>query len=68
MHLCSAVSQLSNYDRCQSMFWCVILIGDAFQVNQCLVLTEIKGCHVSDWIVGKLGIRISRILYRTYAN
>ena len=31
----------------------VILIGDAIQANQCLVLVEIKRCQVRDWIVGK---------------
>ena len=31
----------------------VILIGDAIEANQCLGLTEIKGCHVGDWIVVK---------------
>ena len=31
----------------------VVLIGDDIQTNQCLVLAEIKGCQVRDWIVGK---------------
>ena len=31
----------------------VILIGGTNQANQCLVLAEIKGCQVRDWIVGK---------------
>jgi len=31
----------------------VDLIGDVIQANQCLVITEIKGCQVGDWIVGK---------------
>ena len=28
-----------------------ILIGDAIQANQCLVLEEIKGCQVRGWIM-----------------
>ena len=36
----------------------VILIGDAIQVSQCLVLSEIKGCQVRYWIMGNLGIRM----------
>ena len=43
----------------------VILIGDAIQTDQCLGLTETKGCQVRIWIVGKLSNRISRILYST---
>ena len=31
----------------------VSMIGDAIQSNQCLVLTEIKGCQVRDWTVGE---------------
>jgi len=30
-----------------------ILIGEAIQENQCLVLAKINGCQVRDWIVGK---------------
>ena len=30
----------------------VTVIGDVKQANQCLVLAEIKGCQVRDWIVG----------------
>ena len=37
----------------------IVLIGDAIQVNQCLVLEKMKGCQVGDWIVGKCGIPIS---------
>ena len=37
----------------------VILIGDVIQENQCLALAGIKGCQVTDGIVGKCGIRIS---------
>ena len=65
MYLCSMVSEpLSNYDRCQSLFFCVILIGDAIQANQCLVLAELKGCQVRDWIVRKCEFhefKISRV-------
>ena len=46
----------------------VVLIGDDIQTNQCLVLAEIKGCQVRDWIVGKWGTRISRMLYSTLVN
>ena len=28
----------------------VILIGDAIQANECMVLAEIKGCQVRYWI------------------
>ena len=41
----------------------VILI----QANQCLVLVEIKGYQVRDWIVEKCGTRISQI-YSTCVN
>ena len=37
------------------------LVSDAMQANQYLVLAEINGRQVRNWIVG--GIRISRILY-----
>ena len=40
----------------------IILIGDAIQANQFLVLAEIKGCQVRDWIIGKNGIRMSRLV------
>ena len=58
MYLSSVVSELSNYDRCQSVFFLriltgVILISDAIQANKCLVLAEIKECQVKYWIVGK---------------
>ena len=63
MYLCSVASELSNYRRCQSVFSLrfteIILIVDAILANQCLVLAEIKGCQIRDWIVGKLGVRIS---------
>jgi len=40
-----------------SLFVCIdtviILVGDAFQTNQCEMLAEIKRCQVRDWIVGK---------------
>jgi len=42
-----------------------LIVNPAIQANQCQVLAEIKGCQVRDWIVGKWGIRISRILYCT---
>ena len=45
-----------------------LIIGDAIQANKCLTLAKIKGCRVRDWIVGKRGIRISRILYSTCVN
>ena len=37
-----------------------ILISDVTQANQCLVLAEMKGCQVTDWIVGKAGIRFHK--------
>ena len=46
----------------------VILFGEAIQANQSLVPAAIKGCQVRYWIVGKLGIRISRILYHMYVK
>ncbi len=46
----------------------VILFGDAIQATQCLVLAELKVCLITDCIVGKLSIRISRILYSTCVN
>ena len=57
------VSELSNNDRCQSVLFLrldtgVVLIDDAIQANQCLILAEIKGCQVRDWIVRKCGVRI----------
>ena len=51
MYLCSLVLKLWQ----MSVFFLhidtgVILIGDAILVNQYLVLAEIKGCQVTDWI------------------
>ena len=47
------VSELLNYDRCQSAFSAYIyrriFIGDAIQANQCPILAEIR--NVSNWIV-----------------
>ena len=74
MYLCAVVSELSSYDRCQScVFLCidtgVILIDDAIQANQCVDKQKLnKGCQVRDWIVGKLGFRISQILYSMHVN
>ena len=58
MYLCSVVSELSKYDRCRFVFFLrigtgIILIGDAIQAYPCVVLADIKGCQVRDWIVGK---------------
>ena len=44
----------------------VILIGDVIEANQCLGLTEIKECHVRNWIVGKFDITTSHILYSAH--
>ena len=49
MYLCSVVSHLSNYGRCQSnkiIDTGVILIGDTIQENQCLNLAEMMRCQV----------------------
>ena len=46
----------------------VILIGDAIQTDQCLVLTEIKESQVRNCIVVKLTNRISLSLYSTCVN
>ena len=46
----------------------VIVFGEAIQENECLVLAAIKGCEDRDWIAGKWGIRISRILYNVYVK
>ena len=49
----------------------VILIGDAIQANQCLVLVEIKRCQVRDWIVGKEVVEFHKlyiVLVWTKAN
>ena len=60
MYLCSVVSELSNVWQVSVGVFLhidsgVILIGDAIQANQCLVLAEIKGVRylISNWIVGK---------------
>ena len=53
VYMCSVVSELANCNRCQLVFFGLILISDAIQANQCLVLAEIKGCQVRDWLVGK---------------
>ena len=42
-----------SIDVFQRMNTRVILIGVAIQTNQCLVLAEIKRCHVRDWFVGE---------------
>ena len=38
------------------------------QATQCLVLAEINGCQVRDWIVGKLNSRMSQLAYKTCVN
>ena len=58
VYLCSVVSELSNHGRCQVVFFLridtgVILIDDAIEANECLVLAEIKACQVRDCTVGK---------------
>ena len=45
------VSELLNYDICQFVLFCidtgVILISDIIhRQNQCLVIADMKGCHV----------------------
>ena len=42
MYLCSAVSQVSSYDTCQSVHFCS-------NSNQCMVLAEMKGCQPSGY-------------------
>ena len=60
-----AVSELSGYDRCQLVFsaYRCRCHFDCFQANQCLVLTEMTECHVSDLIVGKWELFKMRIFY-----
>jgi len=36
--------------------------SDAIQANLCLVFAETNGCQVRDWIVRKLGIKISNFI------
>jgi len=58
-YLCSVASQLSDHDwlslvavsMCLRIDTGVILVGDAIQTNQGLVLTEINGRQVRNWIV-----------------
>jgi len=40
------VPELSGYDSCHLVHFCILMPGDALQANQCLVQGEIKGCHV----------------------
>jgi len=30
----------------------VILIGDVITIDRCLILTVMKGCHISKWSMG----------------
>ena len=46
----------------------VILIDGAIEVNQSMILAELIGCRVRDWIVEKIVIIISRILCSTCVN
>ena len=48
MHLCSLVSQLSNYDRCQLVCFCIQIQASFLLTNQCVVLAEINGFYVRD--------------------
>ena len=45
MFLCSVASELSNYDSCQSVHFC-ILRGDVIRGNPSVVQAEMEGCKV----------------------
>ena len=56
MFLCSVASELSNYDTCQSVHFCVltfflhintvaILLGDVIRDNPWVVQAEMEGCN-----------------------
>ena len=52
MFLCSVTSELSNYDSCRSVHFCVliqnfvILLGDVIGGNPWVVQAEMEGCKV----------------------
>ena len=46
MFLCSVVPELSNYDSCQLVHFCVILLGDVIRDNPWVVQAEMEGCKV----------------------
>ena len=52
MFTCSVASELSNYDSCQSVHFCVLiqlsfnLLGDAIRGNPWVVQAEMEGCKV----------------------
>ena len=59
--LCSAASEVSNYNSRQSVFHCTgftvgvsgcTLTADNIKTNHCLVLVEMNGCLVGNWLVG----------------
>ena len=50
MFLCSVASELSNYNSCQLVHFCVlyfvILLGDVIRGNLWVVQAEMEGCKV----------------------
>ena len=51
MFLCGVASELSNYDSCQSVHFCVlntvvILLGGIIRGNPWVVQAEMEGCKV----------------------
>ena len=58
MFLCSVASELSNYDSCHSVHFCliintvVILLGDVIRGNPWVVQAEMEGCKVGKKFVG----------------
>ena len=58
MFMCSVASELSSYDSCQSVHFCVliqlsvILLGDVIRGNPCVVQAEMEECKVGKTFVG----------------
>ena len=48
MFSCSVASELSNYDSCQSVHFCVVVIlfGDVIRGKPWVVQAEMEGCKV----------------------
>ena len=51
MYFGSVVSREYNYNRCQSVYLCVLMLGDimldeVIEVNRCMVQAHIMGCQV----------------------
>ena len=58
MCLCIVVSDVSNYDRCRSVHFYVLMqvsfcLVSVFRANRCMVLAEMTGCQVGKGNVGK---------------